>query len=52
VLAGEEWYEVSALPDGWEAIYYIEFLELEVSAVYGYAAADNLYSVSFMTYYY
>jgi len=52
VYAGEEWYEVSALPDGWEAIGYIEFLELEVAAVYGYAAADNLYSVNFTVYLY
>jgi len=51
VHTGEEWYDVSAWPDGWDVISYIDFLELEVAAVYGCTAADSLYPVNFTVYY-
>jgi hypothetical protein len=48
VDAGEGWYGYpTEYPDGWEVIYYLDFLELEVAAAYGYAAPDNLYSLNF-----
>jgi hypothetical protein len=49
VEAPETWYDVTGHPEGWEVIGYLYFLQLEVAAAYGYAAADNLYSVNFAT---
>ncbi len=45
------WYDISEWPDGWEVIYYLGFLQLEVAAAYGCTAPDGLYSFSFTTEY-